>query len=109
MSCGRGWRRCRWRRAGLVADDVRMSVNVSGRQLDDPGSARRCVRGAIACGRPAREVLRLEITESTLMQEPERMRRSSRRSARTGVGLHLDDFGTGYSSLAALHSFPSTR
>jgi EAL domain-containing protein (putative c-di-GMP-specific phosphodiesterase class I) len=94
-----------WRHAGLIADDVCLSVNVSGYQLDDP-ELPEDVRSAIAvAGLPA-TALRLEITEGTLMQEPERIRRIVSEVCATGVGLHLDDFGTGYSSLAALHRFP---
>ncbi len=51
-------------------------------------------------------MLRLEITESTLMHEPERVQAVASAISATGVGLHLDDFGTGYSSLAALNQFP---
>jgi EAL domain-containing protein (putative c-di-GMP-specific phosphodiesterase class I) len=94
-----------WRREGLVGDDVQMSVNVSGRQLDDPALPRN-VRAAIAAAGLPDTALRLEITESTLMQEPERMRGIVSEVCATGVGLHLDDFGTGYSSLTVLHQFP---
>jgi len=95
----------RWRSAGLVGDDVRMSVNVSARQLEDP-SLPANVRAAIAAAGLDGDALRLEITESTLMQDPDRMRQIVSEVCATGAGLHLDDFGTGYSSLAALHQFP---
>jgi diguanylate cyclase (GGDEF)-like protein/PAS domain S-box-containing protein len=95
----------RWRHAGLVGGDVRMSVNVSARQLEDP-SLPKNVRAAIAAAGLEGDALRLEITESTLMQEPERMQQIVTEVCATGAGLHLDDFGTGYSSLAALHRFP---
>jgi diguanylate cyclase (GGDEF)-like protein/PAS domain S-box-containing protein len=94
-----------WRRSGLVSDEVQMSVNVSGRQLDDPALPQN-VRAAIAAAGLPGSALRLELTESTLMQEPQRMRGIIREVCSSGVGLHLDDFGTGYSSLAALHQFP---
>jgi diguanylate cyclase (GGDEF)-like protein/PAS domain S-box-containing protein len=94
-----------WRQAGLVADHVRISVNVSGRQLDDPHLPRE-IRRAIDDAGLSPEALRLEITETTLMQEPERIRRIVSEVCASGVGLHLDDFGTGYSSLAALHRLP---
>jgi diguanylate cyclase (GGDEF)-like protein/PAS domain S-box-containing protein len=94
-----------WRRAGLVCDDVCVSVNVSGRQLDDPRLPAN-VRAAIAAAGLPGNALRLEITESTLMQEPDRMQAIVGEVCATGVGLHLDDFGTGYSSLSALHQFP---
>jgi diguanylate cyclase (GGDEF)-like protein/PAS domain S-box-containing protein len=95
----------RWRAAGLVSEDVRMSVNVSARQLEDPGLP-ASVRAAIAAAGVEGDALRLEITESTLMEEPERMQQIVSEVCATGAGLHLDDFGTGYSSLAALHRFP---
>jgi diguanylate cyclase (GGDEF)-like protein/PAS domain S-box-containing protein len=94
-----------WRHAGLVDDHVRLSVNVSGRQLDDPHLPREIRRAIDAAGLPP-TALRLEITETTLMQEPERIRRIVSEVCASGVGLHLDDFGTGYSSLAALHRLP---
>jgi diguanylate cyclase (GGDEF)-like protein/PAS domain S-box-containing protein len=95
----------RWRHAGLVSDEVCVSVNVSGRQLDDPDLPRD-IREAIAAAAIPADALRLEITESTLMQEPERVQRIASEVCAAGVRLHLDDFGTGYSSLAALHRFP---
>lgn len=94
-----------WRSAGLVAEDVCMSVNLSGRQLDDPGLPDTIARVLAAAGLPP-NALRLEITESTLMQEPTRVRRIVTALSATGVRLHLDDFGTGYSSLSALYQFP---
>jgi EAL domain-containing protein (putative c-di-GMP-specific phosphodiesterase class I) len=94
-----------WRRAGLVSEEVRVSVNMSGRQLDDPDLPQE-IRGAIEAAELPATALRLEITESTLMQEPERIRRIVSEVCASGVGLHLDDFGTGYSSLSALHRLP---
>ena len=94
-----------WRNAGLVSADVGLGVNISRRQLDDPTLPEE-ILAAIAAARLPADVLRLEITESTLMQEPGRMQRILSEVCAEGVGLHLDDFGTGYSSLAALQQFP---
>lgn len=94
-----------WRQQGLVSDQVCMSVNLSGRQLDDPELAQQ-VRGALTAVDLPAQVLKLEITESTLIQEVERSQQLFADVCGTGVGLHLDDFGTGYSSLTALHTFP---
>jgi diguanylate cyclase (GGDEF)-like protein/PAS domain S-box-containing protein len=94
-----------WRAAGLIEDDVCVSVNVSGRQFDDPRLAAN-VQEAIASSNVAGEALRLEITESTLMQDPARIQSIVSEVCAEGVALHLDDFGTGYSSLSALHQFP---
>jgi EAL domain-containing protein (putative c-di-GMP-specific phosphodiesterase class I) len=94
-----------WRRRGLVDDDTCVSVNVSARQIDDPDLP-RMVLAAIAAGGIPACVLRLEITESVLVHEPERVGRLVAEVCSSGVGLHLDDYGTGYSSLSALHRFP---
>jgi diguanylate cyclase (GGDEF)-like protein/PAS domain S-box-containing protein len=94
-----------WRVDGLIADDVCMSVNLSGRQLDDPAWA-ETVRSAINSAALPPRSLKLEITESTLMQEVQRAEHVFSQVTDSGVGLHLDDFGTGYSSLAALHRLP---
>jgi diguanylate cyclase (GGDEF)-like protein/PAS domain S-box-containing protein len=94
-----------WRATGLVAEDLSVSVNVSGHQLEDPGWVEQ-VRAALnAAGLPP-HALKLEITESTLMREIERTHEVFSQVTDAGVGLHLDDFGTGYSSLAALHRLP---
>ncbi|HEX3689613.1 MAG TPA: EAL domain-containing protein [Solirubrobacteraceae bacterium] len=94
-----------WRRSGLIDDDVCMSVNLSGRQLDDPDLAAQ-LQAAIERSQVSPASLKLEITESTLISEPEHTRDVFAEVCSGGVGLHLDDFGTGYSSLSVLHRFP---
>jgi EAL domain-containing protein (putative c-di-GMP-specific phosphodiesterase class I) len=94
-----------WRRSDLVDDDVRISVNVSPRQLDDPAFA-GSVRNALAAADLPGHALRLEITEGTLALAPDRIQPILAEVCASGVSLHLDDFGTGYSSLAALRQFP---
>ena len=94
-----------WRSTGLVSDQVCVSINVSGRQLDDPNLP-MLIHSAMAGAGVLPSSVRLEITESTLVQEPERVRRIVSGLSASGVRLHLDDFGTGYSSLSTLHQFP---
>ncbi|MGH2894006.1 MAG: putative bifunctional diguanylate cyclase/phosphodiesterase, partial [Solirubrobacteraceae bacterium] len=94
-----------WRRDGLITEEVCMSVNLSGRQLDDPDLAAQ-LHAVIERTQVPPEALKLEITESTLIAEPEHTSDVFAQVCAGGIGLHLDDFGTGYSSLSALHRFP---
>ncbi|RKQ93058.1 PAS domain S-box-containing protein/diguanylate cyclase (GGDEF)-like protein [Solirubrobacter pauli] len=95
----------RWRTRGAVAPGVTVSVNVSLRQITE-GNLVEKVRAALGdAGLPAANLV-LEITESTLMENPELVSAVLRELLAIGVSLHLDDFGTGYSSLTVLHNFP---
>ena len=98
----------RWTDEGLVGRTTTMSVNVSPRQIGDPGFA-AVVRSALdATGmQPSR--LWLEITETTMIEEPELAERTLRDVRAMGVRVALDDFGTGYSSLSMLRRFPIER
>jgi diguanylate cyclase (GGDEF)-like protein len=93
----------RWIDAGLKP--VRMAVNVSARQLRRRDFC-ETVAGVLAeTGLPA-ELLELEITESSVMENPEEAIEILQRIGAMGVSLAIDDFGTGYSSLAYLKLFP---
>ena len=94
-----------WREQHLVDDSTCISVNISRVQLDDPDLPDLILAALERTGIPP-PLLLLEITESTLMHEPERIIRIVSEVCSRGVGLHLDDFGTGYSSMAALAQFP---
>jgi diguanylate cyclase (GGDEF)-like protein len=83
----------------------RMSVNLSARQLAQPGLATEVAALLEASGLPPHR-LELEITESTAMKDPERTRELLAELKALGVRLALDDFGTGYSSLSYLQQFP---
>jgi EAL domain-containing protein (putative c-di-GMP-specific phosphodiesterase class I) len=94
-----------WRRRGVVAPDAIVSVNVSGRQLTEDGLIDDLRAALEDAGLPGANVV-LEITESTLIESPERMRPTLLRLLELGCQIGLDDFGTGYSSLTLLHHFP---
>jgi EAL domain-containing protein (putative c-di-GMP-specific phosphodiesterase class I) len=82
-----------------------MSVNCSARQFarsDFPGRFEK-ILGETGLDPSA---LKLEITESVLMEGSESVTSLFARLKEMGVELHLDDFGTGYSSLSYLHRFP---
>ena len=91
-----------WHEAGL---DLTVSVNLSVRDLQRPGLAAAVGEALHRHGVPA-DSLRLEITEGSVMDQPERALATLRELAAVGVGLSVDDFGTGYSSLAYLQRLP---
>jgi diguanylate cyclase (GGDEF)-like protein/PAS domain S-box-containing protein len=94
-----------WREQGIVAPEVTVSVNVSIRQITDAGLV-AAVRTALSeAGLPAANLV-LEITESTLIENPQLVRTVLQQLMHLGVAVQLDDFGTGYSSLTVLHDFP---
>ncbi|HYL51510.1 MAG TPA: bifunctional diguanylate cyclase/phosphodiesterase [Acidimicrobiia bacterium] len=82
-----------------------LSVNVSARQLDHEEIVDD-VTEALAVTGFAPQHLMLEITETTLMNDPEMTTRRLRSLKELGVLIAIDDFGTGYSSLAYLQQFP---
>jgi diguanylate cyclase (GGDEF)-like protein/PAS domain S-box-containing protein len=91
----------------VLANDtpLRVCVNLSARQLNEPGLV-ETVRGALAAtGFPA-EQLCLEITESALMRDPRAALPVLADLKSLGVRVAVDDFGTGYSSLSYLKRFP---
>jgi diguanylate cyclase (GGDEF)-like protein len=81
-----------------------VSVNVSAEQFSDP-QFENAIQQALTLSQLPPELLQLEITESTLMSEPEAALELLRRLKKLGVRVALDDFGTGYSSLAYLKLF----
>lgn len=91
-----------WRRAGL--EIPRLSVNLSGRQLNDPGLI-AAVSRVIEETRIDPHTLELEITES-MIQNAEEAAGILKDLSAMGLTLAIDDFGTGYSSLSYLKAFP---
>ena len=93
----------RWIDAGLKP--VRIAVNVSARQLRRRDFCETVANVLTISGLPA-ELLELEITESSVMENPQEAVLILQRLGSMGVTLAIDDFGTGYSSLAYLKLFP---
>ncbi len=85
--------------------ELPVAVNISTRSLLQPGFAERVLTALGANGVPAR-LLGLEITETTIMEDPERALEVLTQLADAGIRLSIDDFGTGYSSLAYLKVLP---
>lgn len=84
---------------------LRVSVNLSARQFGRPGLAEH-IAEVLASTSLSADNLRLEVTESSLMSNPETALETMQDLKALGVGLHMDDFGTGYSSLNHLHQYP---
>jgi diguanylate cyclase (GGDEF)-like protein/PAS domain S-box-containing protein len=93
----------RWSSEGLNV--VPLSVNVSARQCLDMAIV-DTIRQALADSGLNPSMLKVELTESTAMHDPERAAELLRRIDALGVGISVDDFGTGYSSLSLLKRFP---
>jgi diguanylate cyclase (GGDEF)-like protein len=92
-----------WRKAGLPIDHV--SVNVSPRQFRGKDFAQTVAQAVRQSGMDA-AALRLEITESVLVDDSGAVETTLERLCDLGTPLELDDFGTGYSSLAYLRRLP---
>jgi len=93
---------------GLIArfgKPVRVSVNVSARQLAQAGFVGE-VRAALEATGLAPSHLELELTESALIEDMERTAAMLGELQALGVKIAVDDFGTGYSGLAYLRRFP---
>ncbi len=84
---------------------ARVSVNLSTRDLLDPELPER-LDAILLRHRALPDAFCLEITESAIMDDPQRAEATLNRLARRGFKLSIDDFGTGYSSLAYLKRLP---
>ncbi|GBD32497.1 putative signaling protein [bacterium HR33] len=93
-----------WQRKYPAYRDLSISVNLSVRHFQRPDLVEQIMEVLEVTGLPPRS-LRLEITESVLMDDPETNRETIRALRQRGVQVQIDDFGTGYSSLSYLQRF----
>jgi diguanylate cyclase (GGDEF)-like protein/PAS domain S-box-containing protein len=93
---------------GQLARWDKVAVNLSMRNLHDPGLPEEVARLLLKWELPG-ERLTVEITESAIVSDPEKMTGVIRELKRLGVGIAIDDFGTGYTSLAYLARLAITQ
>jgi EAL domain-containing protein (putative c-di-GMP-specific phosphodiesterase class I)/GGDEF domain-containing protein len=90
--------------SGLVGT-AGISVNLSPRQFKSDGLL-EVLAGLVAPGRSAAGRLTLELTETSVFEDPEHAVETMEQFKALGLKLSVDDFGTGYSSLSLLHRYP---
>jgi diguanylate cyclase (GGDEF)-like protein/PAS domain S-box-containing protein len=91
-----------------VSTPLAVSVNLSARQLMHPSLIPQVEEALLNTGLASRQ-LKLEVTETTVMENSEKALAVLEELEELGVTLSTDDFGTGYSSLSYLHRFPFSR
>ncbi|NQE65150.1 bifunctional diguanylate cyclase/phosphodiesterase [Caulobacter sp. RHG1] len=94
-----------WRDAHPAMGSLTVSVNLSTGEIDRPGLVAD-VAETLRINRLPRGALKLEVTESDIMRDPERAAVILKTLREAGAGLALDDFGTGFSSLSYLTRLP---
>ena len=94
-----------WREHDPRANDLTVSVNLSSQEFGQTNLP-DTVNTIVGQSGLSPDSLRIEITESLLMQDLESVSEVLYRLKSSGIQLYMDDFGTGYSSLSYLHKIP---
>ena len=94
-----------WRQNHRAAGELTVAVNLSTGEIDRPDLISDVVKILADTGLPA-GALKLEVTESDVMRDPDRAAVILRSLRQAGAALALDDFGTGFSSLSYLTRLP---
>ena len=96
---------CRWQQESSPELELSISVNLSARQVAQPDLVAQ-IDQILAETQVNPQALKLEITESVIMENPQSASVMFQELRERQIQLSIDDFGTGYSSLSYLHSFP---
>lgn len=93
-----------WREQGI---EIRVSINVSALNLDEPDFADRIIELVRKAG-VAPRMLELEFTESAVAKNAARLMRQLKALRAAGIQIAIDDFGSGYSNLSYLQALPAS-
>ncbi|MBW4577390.1 MAG: EAL domain-containing protein [Aphanothece sp. CMT-3BRIN-NPC111] len=94
-----------WQQSFNINPPLTMSVNISGKQFREADLLEQIQEIILDAGiNPS--TLKLEITESSIMEDTKATEAMLVQLRKLGVQIYIDDFGTGYSSLSYLHQFP---
>ena len=94
-----------WEKAGIIDDEITISVNVAAEQLYSPSILQHMQYCLESTGISARR-LRLEITERSVVGDHDLVNDILKALKERNIRLSIDDFGTGYSALSYLHKLP---
>ncbi len=94
-----------WQQRFPKAKDITISVNLSPKQLAQDDVLEKCL-SILQETQLSSEYLKIELTESSIMENPDFAISVLSQMRQAGIKIYIDDFGTGYSSLAYLHEFP---
>jgi len=92
-----------WRSMGF--DDLKVSINISPMQLRAESLVGDTIKALEEAGVEGRQ-LEIELTETSVLDNPEQARHALGKLREEGVGVSIDDFGTGYTSLSLLADLP---
>ncbi len=94
-----------WHQRFDKAKNITVSVNLSPKQLVQDNVLEKCLN-VLAQANLDPKYLKIELTESSIMENPNSAAVILTKMRQAGIQIYIDDFGTGYSSLAYLHKFP---
>ena len=94
-----------WQELSTSEPPLAVNVNLSAREFSDPQMVQR-ILGILAETNVSPECVRLEITETVLLENPQETASRLAQLRDAGFRIYLDDFGTGFSSLSYLHQLP---
>ena len=95
----------KWQDDGIIGESIKVAVNISNRQIQ-ASNFLTVVKNAIQESQISPTCVEFELTESSVMDDPESTISTFNEIHKLGIEISVDDFGTGYSSLSYLRQLP---